>query len=219
MEDGESDVELSERVGVIHADLRIGADLTRARPLRANEGLSSPGVKLHGAGFLVTSAQAKALGLGRVSGLDQHIRSYLNGRDLTGRSRNVMVIDLFGLEEGKVRERFPEVYQWILERVKPERDGKAGRTADADQYARDWWLFGKPRPELRRALRGLSRFVVTVATAKHRNFTFLPGDILPDDCVNRRRVVRRFSPRRSGQQGASHLGPQRRRHVGRPRAI
>ena len=122
LDDGESEVELSERTGVIHADLRIGADLTRARPLRANEGLCSPGVKLHGAGFIVTPEQAKALGLGRVSGLDQHIRPYLNGRDLTGHSRNVMVIDLFGLTEAEVRQRFPEVYQWVLERVKPERD-------------------------------------------------------------------------------------------------
>ena len=31
LQDGESEVELSERRGVIHADLRIGADLTRVR--------------------------------------------------------------------------------------------------------------------------------------------------------------------------------------------
>ena len=33
-----------------------------------------------------------------------------------------MVIDLFGLQEAEVRQRFPDVYQWVLERVKPERD-------------------------------------------------------------------------------------------------
>ena len=69
-QDGEAEVELRERVGRIHADLRIGADLTRALPLRANEGLCSPGVKLHGTGFIVTPEQAKALGLGRVPGLE-----------------------------------------------------------------------------------------------------------------------------------------------------
>jgi hypothetical protein len=100
----------------------VGADLTRARPLRANEGLCSPGVKLHGAGFIVTPTQAEALGLGRVPGLDQYIRPYLNGRDLTGRSRDVMVIDLLGLTEIEVRQRFPDVYQRVLERVKPERE-------------------------------------------------------------------------------------------------
>ena len=63
LDDGEAEVELSEHIGVIHADLRIGADLTRTLSLRANEGLCSPGVKLHGAGFIVTPEQAKTLGL------------------------------------------------------------------------------------------------------------------------------------------------------------
>jgi hypothetical protein len=183
LEDGESEVELLERVGVIHADLSIGADLTRALPLRANEGLCSPGVKLHGAGFIVTLDKAKALGLGRVPALEQHIRPYLNGRDLTGRSRGVMAIDLFGLAEADVRQRFPDVYQWVLETVKPERDGKTGRTADANQYAREWWLFGKTRPDLRRALCGLDRYIATVETAKHRVFVFLEQSILPDNML------------------------------------
>jgi hypothetical protein len=178
MEDGESDAELLERVGVIHAGLRIGADITRARPLQANEGLCSPGVKLHGAGFIVTPDQAKALGLGRVSSLDQHIRPYLNGRDLTGRSRNVMVIDLFGLTEAEVRHRFPEVYQWVLERVWPEREQN-----NRASYRNLWWVFGEPRSEIRPALIGLDRFCATIVTAKHRLFLLIDGSILPDDAV------------------------------------
>jgi hypothetical protein len=178
MPDGEAQVELSERVGVIHADLRIGADLTRAFPLRANEGLCSPGAKLHGAGFIVTQAQAEVLGLGRVPGLEQHIRPYLNGRDLTGRSRNVMVIDLFGLKEAEVRQRFPDVYQWVLERVKPEREHN-----NRASYRDIWWVFGEPRREIRPALIGLERFAVTIVTAKHRLFLFVDGEVLPDDAI------------------------------------
>ena len=78
LDDGESEVELSERVGVIHADLRIGADLTRALPLHANEGLVLAAASNCRA--LASSSrreQAKALGLGRVPGLEQHIRAYL----------------------------------------------------------------------------------------------------------------------------------------------
>ncbi len=50
------DVDLERTAGRIHADLRIGADVAAAVPLRANQGISSPGVKLHGAGFIVTPA-------------------------------------------------------------------------------------------------------------------------------------------------------------------
>ena len=43
-----------------------------------------------------------------------------------------------------------------------------------------WWVFGEPRQGLRAALKGLSRYVATVETAKHRLFTFLDAAILPD---------------------------------------
>jgi hypothetical protein len=63
--------------GTINADLSIGTDVTRVVPLTANEGLSSRGVVLHGAGFIVTPTEAKALGLGTRSGLETHIRHYI----------------------------------------------------------------------------------------------------------------------------------------------
>ena len=43
-----------------------------------------------------------------------------------------MVIDLFGLSIDDVQSRFPEVYQWILNRVKPEREAKAVVDAGLD---------------------------------------------------------------------------------------
>ena len=174
------EVELERAEGRIHADLRIGANVAAALGLRANQGISSPGVKLHGAGFIVTPEEAVALGLGRLPGLERHIRAYLNGRDLTQSPRGVLVIDLFGLSAEEVRGRYPEVYQWVLERVKPERDAK-GHTRDGAGYAALWWVHGKPRQELRRYLVGLQRYIATVETAKHRVFVFLDETILPDN--------------------------------------
>ena len=138
-------------------------------------------MKLHGAGFIVTPAQARELGLGRVAGLERHIRPYLNGRDLTQRSRGVMVIDLFGQEEDEVRRRYGEVWQHLQNRVLQSRAAISDRSPDAAEYARLWWLHGKPRPELRRALAGLPRYIATVETAKHRPFCFLPAAVVPDN--------------------------------------
>ncbi|GAB0120192.1 type IIL restriction-modification enzyme MmeI [Acidisoma sp. 7E03] len=174
--DGVPEVDLAIATGPINADLSIGADLDLTKPLRANEGISSPGVKLHGAGFIVSPAQAKGLGLGHVAGLERHIRPYLNGRDLTQRSRGMMVIDLDGLAESEVRARFPATYQHVLVHVKPERDH------NNEPYRRlNWWLFGRNNSLLRGALRGLSRYIATVETAKHRVFCFLPAAVLPDN--------------------------------------
>ena len=162
--------------GKIFADLRIGADVAGAVPLKANEGICSPGMKLHGAGFIVTPAEARALGLGTVPGLKHHIRDYRNGRDLTATPRGVMVIDLFGLSEAEVRSRFPAVYQHILDKVKPERDQN-----NREGYKRIWWIHGEPRKDLRPALAHLGRFAATVETAKYRTFQFLDATVLPDN--------------------------------------
>jgi hypothetical protein len=95
------------------------------------------------------------------------------------------VIDLFGLNEEEVRRRFPEICQHLLASVKPVREKQflKSRTKDAESYAKLWWLFGKPRPELRPALTGLSRYIATVDTAAHRIFQFLPSSVICDDKV------------------------------------
>ncbi|MGW9330468.1 class I SAM-dependent DNA methyltransferase [Bosea sp. NPDC055594] len=177
----------AERAGRINADLTIGADASQARPLLANEALCSPGVKLHGAGFIVSPDAAQALGLGRRPGLEAHIRPYRNGRDLTARPRGALVVDLLGLDAGEVRERFPEVYQHVKLTVKEAKDATGrlvGRDANNRQSYRDlWWVFGEPRRELRPALSGLQRYIATVETAKHRVFQFLDQAILPDNMV------------------------------------
>ncbi len=161
--------------GKIFADLRIGADVAGAVPLRANSEISSNGVMLAGDGFIISPAEARALGLGAVSGLDDHIRDYRNGRDLTANPRGAMVIDLLGLSEPEVRERFSEIYQHLLDNVKP------GRSENKRASFRDkWWVFGEPRRKIRPALKGLARYIVTVETSKHRFFQFLPEHVLPD---------------------------------------
>ncbi|MBP6637476.1 MAG: class I SAM-dependent DNA methyltransferase, partial [Sulfuritalea sp.] len=170
------EVTLDSRNGKLHADLRMGADVAGAATLRANCGISSPGFKLHGAGFIVTSEEAAKLEA------DAPIKDYRNGRDLTDRPRGVKLIDLFGLTAADVRSRYPATFQWVYERVKPERDAK-GQTKDGAAYAKLWWLFGKPRQELRKYLAGLPRYIATVVTAKHRVFQFLEVSIAPDDAL------------------------------------
>ncbi|MBO6768851.1 MAG: class I SAM-dependent DNA methyltransferase [Erythrobacter sp.] len=172
------DVALSEAAGWINANLTVGADVTSVKPLLANEGLASPGVKLHGAGFIVTKKQAKEIGLGKREGLEQYICQYRNGRDLLQTSRDVMVIDLHGLNEREVRTLFPEVYEHLLRTVKPERD------KNREKYRREnWWLFGRKNTLMRSFVADLPRYLVTVETSKHRIFQYLERDIRPDNML------------------------------------
>jgi hypothetical protein len=162
---GEMGVTLAEKTGLVNADLSVGANVALAVALQANANISSLGVKLHGAGFVVTADEAAALGLGQMPGLEKYIRDNRNGRDLTDAPRRVRVIDAFGLSAEQLRSQFPTVYHWLLERVKPEPD------ANPDvAIKQNWWLHGRTKSEIRAALSNLPRYIATVETAKHRTF-------------------------------------------------
>jgi hypothetical protein len=176
--DGSEIVSFKSHIGKISADLTIGAEIAATVELKANDGLANRGVCLFGSGFVVTPDKAKELGLGKIRGLENHIRQYRNGKDITDEPRGMMVIDLFGMSAEQVREKFPAAYQHVFTHVKPERDQNKREVRRLN-----WWIFGEPNKELRKMLAGLPRYIVTLATAKHRVFTFLDKEILPDDCL------------------------------------
>lgn len=163
-------IDLAEKTGPIHADLSIGADVVGAQALRANGGISQRGLELGSAGFIVTPDEAA-----RLQPCDR-IRPYRNGRDLTDAPRGVLLIDLYGLSADEARSRYPAAYQWLLERVKPERD--QNRDPKLREY---WWLHRRLREDLRAMLAGQPRYIATVETAKHRTFQFLDAAIAPDN--------------------------------------
>ena len=171
-------IELREKRGRINADLTVGSAVAGAKPLQANGGLSSRGMMLFGSGFIVTRSKAADLGLSWRHGLEKHIRPYLNGRDVSGVSRGLLVIDLFGLSPDQIRNRYPEVYQHLLSEVRPGRE----KNRDID-IKRRWWLFGRTRDEIRPALEKLPRYIATVETSKHRVFQFLDASIAPDNML------------------------------------
>ncbi len=162
----------------IHADLSGGVDVAGAARLLANEGLGFMGVTPVGKGFLISREDAIRLGLGVVPGLEPHLRPFRNGRDLMDVPRDVLAIDLFGLDADTVRDRFPSLFQWVYDRVKPERDQN-----NRPSYREKWWLFAEPRPDLRTAIANLDQYIVTCRTAKHRTFLFLAANTLPDSKV------------------------------------
>lgn len=101
------------------------------------------------------------------------IRALRNGKDLVAVPRGLFAIDMAGLDESEIRERFPAIYQRLFERVLPER------AQNRDPKLRSqWWLFRRANSLWRGMLQGLPRYVVTVETAKHRVFFFLEPDVI-----------------------------------------
>jgi hypothetical protein len=159
-------ISFDTRTGQIHEDLTVGANVAGAMRLRANTGICYQGFVLVGEGFVMPAEQVEGLSLNAPIELSR-IRAWKNGRDLSQGTRGHSVIDLYPLSADEARSQFPNLYQHVLDRVKPFRD----QVARKNHRAR-WWIWGEPRPGLRAATNGLARVVVTNFAAKHRVFVF-----------------------------------------------
>jgi len=170
-ENEERTVTLAAHKGAINSDMRIGANLSLSVDLKANEAVSGMGVALHGSGFLLDPDVARSI---RESGAGV-IRRFLSGRDLLQRKRERYVIDFFDMSLEDARRANPAALQHLVDRVKPERDHNARKS-----IRQLWWRFGWERPQLRLALEGLRRYIATAETSKHRVFSFVDAEYLPE---------------------------------------
>ena len=170
--DGAAAVTFAVARGTVFSDLAIGVDTAKLVPLKANSGLACPGVQLSGQGFIVPAEE-----VGRFSKTTKErlVRRYITGRDITQEMREQYVLDTFGLTHDALRDHYPDAFQWLYDRVKPEREQNP-----REKYRRDWWLHAEPRAKFRGALAGLRRLIITSRTARHRTFQFLDASVLPE---------------------------------------
>ncbi len=161
------------KFGTINADLTVGVDVTRARPLRSNRGLSFMGVIPVSTGFRLEENQSSAV-FTELS-MTRYLRSYLGGADLTDNVAPSWIIDVSALDEQSLRRSLPKTYQYLMQSVKPDRDA-----AERANHRIFWWKFGEARVDMRKAIDALSRYIATTETSKHRCFSFIASDILPD---------------------------------------
>lgn len=164
--------------GAIGADFRIGADLTSANNLAANANLCCVGMKVIGDGFVLSAAEEGNFREKGGSEYSNVVRPYLNGRDLSQTSRNVFVIDFYEKSEAWAKLNYPNLYQHLFSTVKPFRDESRNI-----KFREDWWVIGHPRPLFRSFTGKLERYIVTLETAKHRFFVFIPKITVPDSAL------------------------------------
>jgi hypothetical protein len=160
-----------KKTSKIHNNLQAGVNLTIAIPLRANSELSCQGVKLHGKGFLL---QAKDLDLVE----PDCISRFTTGRDLVKNETGSYVLDLLGLTEKELADKLPKTYQWVLEKVHPERVQNNRKV-----YREKWWVFGEPRSSYREVWKSIPFYIATTRTAKFRVFQFLSSDIIAESGI------------------------------------
>ncbi|MCI0588410.1 MAG: class I SAM-dependent DNA methyltransferase [Planctomycetes bacterium] len=164
-------------VSEIHANLTAGIDLTRARQLKENLGLSFMG-DTKGGPFDISEAVAREmLATPNPDGRSNEavVRPWVNGLDITRRPRRMWIVD-FGVNTTEEEAALYEApFEYVRARVKPVRvENKR------ESYASKWWLHVEPRSGMRTALARLRRYIATPTIAKHRMFVWLPSETLPD---------------------------------------
>ena len=162
----------------INSDLTASLDLTRASRLKENVGLAFSGTKKYGPFEIENDlAQTMLQSIGNPNGRPNSdvIKPWVNGFDIAQNNRQMWIID-FGVDTSlEEAARYEMPFEHITRSVKPVREG------DKDERTRtNWWLFQRPRPEMKTALAKLDRFIVTPAVSKHRIYVWLEHPIVPD---------------------------------------
>lgn len=166
-------------VSDIFTNLRSGAtDVTKARRLKENLEISFMG-DTKGGPFDIPESDAKQfLSQPNPDGRPNTdvVRPWINGSDITRRSRGMWIVDFppgMPMEEAALYEA---PFEYVRQTVKPKRD--SSRTTITQ-----WWLHERPRVEMRAAMSGLDRYLVTPRVSKHRLFVWVSSDTLPDSAV------------------------------------
>ena len=165
-------------VDAINSNLTSSVDVTKASRLTENLGLSYMGDTKGGAFDLDPVAAESMLKAplnpnGRPNA--DVLVPWVNGSDITGRSRGYYIID-FGVEMTEHSAALYEMpFRHVFEKVKPKRDAN-----NRESYRKRWWIHAEPRPEMRTKLKSIGRYIATPAVSKFRVFVWLDLAILPD---------------------------------------
>jgi hypothetical protein len=167
-------------VGSISASLSSSIDVTAARTLGAALGKCFMGASKKASFDILEATALTFLREPNPNGKPNSdvVRPWANGIEVTRRPQHIWIID-FGNEmpEGEAA-LYEKPFEYALRTVRPERVGRR-----EERIVTNWWRFGRPRTEMRAAINGLHRFLVTPAVAKHRTFCWLPDVVVPDQQV------------------------------------
>jgi type II restriction/modification system DNA methylase subunit YeeA len=165
-------------VTAINSNLTSEADTTTAEILPENLGICFMGTTKVGPFDISAETAREMLSAplnpnGRPN--SDVIRPWVNGMDLTRRPRGMFIID-FGVDATESEAALYEMpFEYVRKHVRPER-----KPTNRDLGDRPWWIHGRPRPEMRDALTGPSRYIITPRVSKHRLFAWMKPETLAD---------------------------------------
>jgi len=164
-------------VTAINSNLTVGVDLMVAKRLAENLGIAFMG-DTKGGPFDIPDELAQEM----LSSPNPHgkgnedvVRPWVNGRDITNRSRGMWIVDFEDMPIDQAA-LYESPFEYVNTHVRPMRERSRSTIAS-------WWLHERPRPEMRTALAGIHRYIVTPRVSKHRLFSWIGSDTLSDSAI------------------------------------
>jgi hypothetical protein len=168
----------AQRVPYINANLTHQADVTKARRLKENVGISFMGDTKVGPFEIPESLARQFLAKPNPHGKpnSQVVRPWVNGLDITRRPRRMWIIDFPPGTSESDAALYEAPFEHAKEHVKPMR--AVAKSGDATGVP--WWIHQRPRPDMRQAMRRVHRYIGTPRLTKFRFFVWLAPEVLPD---------------------------------------
>jgi hypothetical protein len=164
-------------VATINPDLTSAADVTTAAILPANQGISFQGPSPK-APFDIDAETAAAMlaDTGNPNGRPNSdvVRPVVSAVDIGQSWRGKWSID-FALRPLEEAAQYEKPFEYVKTNVLPAREQRR------DDYRGMWWQYARPRPDMRAALEGKSRYIATPRVSKHRLFIWLDAAVLAND--------------------------------------
>ena len=165
-------------VPFINSDLSTAADVTVATPLQANFGMSFEGDQKGGPFDSEYETFAEMIALTSVCGRPNSdvLRPRANADRLFKRRAPLDWVIDFGTDTSQTDSAsYERPFEYLRDQIQEER-----KTNPKAVDRKKWWIHKCPRPELRSALSGLHRYLVTGRVSTHRLFIWLDSIVLPD---------------------------------------
>ncbi len=169
-----------QNVSEILPNLTHQIDVTLAKPLLQNGAVSFRGTSKVGP-FELNETQAMEM----LNDVNPHllpnsdiVRPWINGMDISRRSEGKWIIDFGPACKIDQAAKYEAPFSFLEKAAKPFRSHNKRNV-----YREKWWIHAEARPELRAAVNGLLRFLVTLSTSKHRLFAWVGQPTLPDQQV------------------------------------
>ena len=160
----------------IHSDLTCGVNTTKAAVLHENAQICFMGPSAKGDFDIDSETARKMLAAPRNVNKRPNsdvVRPVASGVDLVQHNRGLWTVD-FGVDITETEAAKYELpFEYVRHHVLPKR-----KENHREAYRLKWWIYGEARPGMRKAIKGLKRYIATPATSKHRIFVWVKPEVL-----------------------------------------